>query len=146
MPFQNRRSILSQEPDLMMESNASLLTWGAVCESVCTGDFGLQWKDCLTKTSVCSKTSLPEQGQFPYPPEVRQPDSSTARDLLSPTPVQQFGHLTMDMVPGQGNNLVSRTLTSSRQLCGRLPSPFLSRMGAPQGHLPKPDGSLPGFI
>jgi len=50
-------------------------------------------------------------------------------------PVEQSGHSTMDMVPGQGNNLVSRTLTSSRQLCGKLPSPFLSRMGAPQGHL-----------
>jgi len=37
MPSQNGRSILTQEPDLTMESDASLLGWGAVCEGVRTG-------------------------------------------------------------------------------------------------------------
>jgi len=37
MPFQNGRSILSQELDLMMETDASLLGWGAGCKGVCTG-------------------------------------------------------------------------------------------------------------
>ena len=37
MPSQNGRNILTQEPDLMMESDASQLEWGAVCEGVRTG-------------------------------------------------------------------------------------------------------------
>jgi len=37
MPHQNRRSILPQVPDLLMESDASLLGWDAVCKGVRTG-------------------------------------------------------------------------------------------------------------
>ena len=35
MASQNVRNILTQEPDLTMESNASLLGWGALCNGIC---------------------------------------------------------------------------------------------------------------
>ena len=37
MISQNGKNILTQEPDLTIEANASLLGWRVVCDGICTG-------------------------------------------------------------------------------------------------------------
>ena len=50
MISQNGKSILTQEPDLTMEADASLLGWGQCAMVYAQAAFGHQWRGWLTST------------------------------------------------------------------------------------------------
>ena len=94
---------------------------------------------------VCGKSPFPGQGQIPHSPEARQPDGG---GLYKPhggdslPSAEQPCYSAMGMVPGEGNDPVSRAPTRSRELCGRLRvqnNTVFSRVATPQGYLSEPD-------
>ena len=83
MSSQSGRNILSQAPDLMMESDASLLGWGAVHEGARTGGLWssverLSHINCL-ELSATTFAMKALSWQLPHPPEVRH-----AWQIMSP--------------------------------------------------------------
>ena len=118
----NGLNVLNQEPDLIMESDASQLGWGAVCGGTCTG--GL-WSltECqahinsqIDSNSICCLSILWEQEGCSHPSETGQPDSCGVykpqwRLLISP--VKQPGYPAVEVVYGAGTNPDSGTSTRS---------------------------------
>ena len=151
MASHNGRNILTQEPDLMMESDASQLGWGAVCEGVRTGGLWspverLAHINCLELTAAMFAVKAFSKDKDGSHIQLKL-DNRTAvayvnhmGDLFSS--IKRCSHPALDMVPRERDNIVSRASTGSRQLHSRfgIPvNPLFSGMAAPQGHICRPD-------
>ena len=112
---------------------------------VTSGEVGSHQLSGIDSCYVCSEGLQPKQRQFSHPSEAGQQDSSVickshGRDSLSS--VEQCDYPTMDMVPGERNNIISRASTGGGQLYSRHGIPDnspISGMATPQRHIPGPD-------
>ena len=106
-----------------------------------SGEVGSHKLPGVNSGHVCSEGLLQGQRQFSHSTGARQQDfsglckSHGGLALLS-------SHLTLDMVSGERDNIISKASTGGRQLHGRsgiLDNPLFSRMAAQQGCLCGPD-------
>lgn len=147
---QNGRSILTQDAVLTMESDASLLGWGAVCEGVHTGHLWspMERRNCLELTAAMFAMKALSRNKHSSHIHLRLNNQTVVSYVnhMVRTRSPQLNSLAMDTVSGEGNNTVSRTPTRGGQLHSRhevLDNPVFSRMATLQRHLPEPDaGSL----
>ena len=89
---------------------------------VTSGEVGSHQLSGIDSCYVCSEGLQPKQRRFSHPSEAGQQDSSVickshGRDSLSS--VEQCDYPTMDMVPGERNNIISRASTGGEQLYSR---------------------------
>ena len=101
------KSVSTQEPDLTMETDASMLGWGAVFQGSRTGGLGAEEPHQLSGTPrsvVRSESICQRQEEHSYPSEDGQQDSSVLCEMNGGDPfpsVEQPGNSTLAVVLGE---------------------------------------------
>ena len=147
--LRNGKDVIPPPPDMLIETDASMIVWGAVCQGIRTGGpWSHQERDChinvlelsaatyVSSTDACegqpqhSKTHSSKKGQY-LGTDVCRPDGGDALSRLD-----EGGLFTLGLVFSEGNHSISIPLARSLQCdcrSGIQRDTDVSRVDAPQG-------------